>query len=57
MKFRCERDTLADAVANAQRTVASRSGALPVLQDLRVTATDHGLDMVVVVSPPAPEKV
>ena len=38
MKFRCERDTLADAVATAQRTVASRSGALPVLQDLRITA-------------------
>ena len=29
VKFRCERDTLADAVATAQRTVASRSGALP----------------------------
>ena len=26
MKFRCERDTLAEAVATAQRTVASRSG-------------------------------
>ena len=38
VKFRCERDTLADAVATAQRTVASRSGALPVLQDLRITA-------------------
>ncbi|HEY7134847.1 MAG TPA: DNA polymerase III subunit beta [Acidimicrobiia bacterium] len=46
MKFRCERDTLADAVATAQRTVASRSGALPVLQDLRVTATSDGLEFV-----------
>ncbi len=46
MKFRCERDTLADAVATAQRTVASRSGALPVLQDLRVTATDEGLELI-----------
>ena len=42
MKFRCERDTLAEAVATAQRTVASRSGALPVLQDLRITATGDG---------------
>ena len=31
MKFRCERDTLADAVGTAQRAVASRTGALPVL--------------------------
>lgn len=46
MKFRCERDTLAEAVATAQRTVASRSGALPVLQDLRITAGDDGLELV-----------
>jgi DNA polymerase-3 subunit beta len=46
VKFRCERDTLADAVATAQRTVASRSGALPVLQDLRITATDDGLELI-----------
>jgi DNA polymerase III subunit beta len=46
VKFRCERDTLADAVATAQRTVASRSGALPVLQDLRITATGDGLELV-----------
>ena len=46
MKFRCERDTLAEAVATAQRTVASRSGALPVLQDLRITANDRGLELV-----------
>ena len=38
MKFRCERDTLADAVATAQRAVASRTGALPVLSGLRVAA-------------------
>jgi len=30
VKFRCERDTLADAIAVAQRAVASRTGALPV---------------------------
>lgn len=46
MKFRCERDTLAEAVATAQRTVASRSGALPVLQDLRITTVDAGLELV-----------
>jgi DNA polymerase III subunit beta len=46
VKFRAERDTLADAIATAQRTVASRSGALPVLQDLRVTATDDGLELI-----------
>ncbi|HEX5095087.1 MAG TPA: DNA polymerase III subunit beta [Acidimicrobiia bacterium] len=46
MKFRCERDTLAEAVATAQRTVASRSGALPVLQDLRISATGGGLELV-----------
>src|SRR2546430_1908821 len=46
VKFRCERDTLAEAVATAQRTVASRTGALPVLQDLRITASDDGLELV-----------
>jgi DNA polymerase-3 subunit beta len=46
VKFRCERDTLADAVATAQRTVASRSGALPVLQDLRITASETGLELI-----------
>ncbi len=46
MKFRCERDTLADAVATTQRTVASRSGALPVLQDLRLSATESGLELI-----------
>jgi len=46
VKFRCERDTLADAVATAQRTVASRSGALPVLQDLRISATEDGLELI-----------
>src|SRR5215470_20093192 len=46
VKFRCERDTLADAVATAQRTVASRTGALPVLQDLRITASGDGLELI-----------
>ena len=40
MKFRCERDTLSDAVSTAQRAVASRTGALPVLSGLRVTLTE-----------------
>ena len=37
MKFRCERDTLAEGVATAQRAVASRTGAMPVLSGLRVS--------------------
>lgn len=46
MKFRCERDTLAEAVATAQRAVASRTGALPVLSDLQITASESGLELV-----------
>ncbi len=46
MKFRCERDTLSEAVATAQRAVASRPGALPVLSDLRITATADGVELV-----------
>jgi len=46
VKFRCERDTLAEAIATTQRTVASRTGALPVLQDLRITASGDGLELV-----------
>lgn len=45
MKFRCERDTLTEAIATAAKTVATRSGALPVLQDLRVEATPNGLEL------------
>lgn len=37
MKFVCERDSLSDAVSTAQRAVASRTGALPVLSGLQVT--------------------
>ena len=49
MKFRCERDVLADALATAGRAATSRTGALPVLEglhlsvqgdDLAVTGTD-----------------
>lgn len=46
MKFRCERDTLSEAVATAQRAVASRTGAPPVLSDLRITATADGIELV-----------
>ena len=46
MKFRCERDTLADAVATAQRAVASRTGAMPVLSGLRVSLTAGSLELV-----------
>jgi DNA polymerase-3 subunit beta len=42
VKFRCERDVLADAVATAQRAVASRTGAPPILSDLRVSASAEG---------------
>ena len=38
--------TLADAIATAQRTVATRTGALPVLHDLRITASDAGIEIV-----------
>lgn len=46
MKFRCEQETLATAVATAQRAVASRTGAPPVLSDLRITATADGIELV-----------
>jgi DNA polymerase III subunit beta len=46
VKFRCERDTLAEAIATAQRAVASRTGALPVLSGLRVSAVPQGLELV-----------
>lgn len=46
MKFRAERDTLAEAVATAQRAVASRTGALPVLSGLRLTLDAGTLELV-----------
>jgi DNA polymerase-3 subunit beta len=46
VKFRCERDTLADAVATAQRAVASRTGAMPVLSGLRLSVTPGSLELV-----------
>ena len=46
MKFRCERDTLAEAVTTAGRAVASRTGAMPVLSGLRLTVTGNELELV-----------
>jgi DNA polymerase-3 subunit beta len=46
VKFRCERDTLADAIGTAQRAVAVRSGALPVLSGVQVTAADNTVELV-----------
>ncbi len=46
MKFRCERDTLADAIGTAQRAIAVRSGALPVLSGVHVTADKGTVELV-----------
>lgn len=46
MKFRAERETLADAVGTAQRAVASRTGALPVLSGLRLSLGDGVVELV-----------
>jgi DNA polymerase III subunit beta len=46
VKFRCERDSLGDAISAAQRAVASRTGALPVLSGLKVAAADGALELV-----------
>jgi len=42
VKFRCERDVLADALGTARRAVASRGTALPVLSGVKLELTgDH----------------
>ena len=43
MKFRCERDTLVEALASAGRAVANRGGALPVLSGVRAELTGDRL--------------
>ncbi len=43
MKFRCERDVLAEALATAGRAVSSRGGSLPVLAGLRLELHDDSL--------------
>lgn len=46
MKFRCERDTLVEAIGVAQRAVTARTGALPVLSGLLVSAAGGHLELV-----------
>jgi DNA polymerase III subunit beta len=46
VKFRCERDVLADALITAGRAATSRTGTLPVLSGLRLEV--HGDELVVV---------
>lgn len=43
MKFRCERDTLVEALGVAGRAVATRGGALPVLSGVRLEVTGNVL--------------
>ena len=43
MKFRCERDTLVEALGSAGRAVANRGGALPVLSGVRAELTGDRL--------------
>ena len=59
MKFRCERDVLADALATAGRAATGRTGSLPVLSgvridlhgdELRITGTDLELTIQVQVT-------
>jgi len=59
VKFRCERDVLADALATAGRAATGRTGSLPVLSgvridlhgdELRITGTDLELTIQVQVT-------
>ena len=43
MKFRCEREILADALATAGRAATSRTGTLPVLSGVRLDVNDGEL--------------
>lgn len=43
MKFRCERDVLAEALGTARRAVASRGTALPVLSGIRMDLSGDSL--------------
>ena len=45
MKFRCERDVLADALATAGRAATSRTGTLPVLSGVRLEVTGDQLSV------------
>ena len=46
MKFRCERDVLADAVGAADRATTNRGGTLPVLAGIRMDVEDDRLTVV-----------
>jgi len=46
VKFRCERDTLAEVITTAQRAVATRTGAMPQLSGLKVTLSDGVVEFV-----------
>jgi DNA polymerase-3 subunit beta len=59
VRFRCERDVLADALGTAGRAVASRGGALPVLSGVRaelngdtLRLTGSDLDLTISVTAP-----
>jgi DNA polymerase III subunit beta len=45
VKFRCERDVLADALTTAGRAATSRTGALPVLEGLHLKLTGDELSV------------
>ena len=45
MKFRCERDVLADALATAGRAATNRTGTLPVLSGVRLEVTGDQLSV------------
>jgi DNA polymerase-3 subunit beta len=45
VKFRCEREILADALATAGRAATSRTGTLPVLSGLRLEVTGDELSV------------
>ncbi len=45
MKFRCERDLLADALTAAGRAATNRGGALPVLSGVRLALTGSRLEV------------
>lgn len=45
MKFRCERDVLAEALTTAGRAATSRTGTLPVLSGLRLELTGDELSV------------
>lgn len=45
MKFRCERETLVEALSTVSRAVAGRGGALPVLSGVRLDARGRRLEL------------